>query len=164
MKHRLIYTLVLFFMSVIFVSAQTNRNAVPTNSRFGKSSEDLLEAKRNFILEQRKADSLLKAKKESIWEQAVVTESIAQPDGFFTINILNNTEYTIYIYIDGDYRFALKSQEKYLDHKYKNLKSIHAYTFNKEYKWGPIDLRGRTEEDLYWKLTLPEKKDVFADQ
>jgi len=128
-----------------------------------KSRNEVLENRANYILEKRRADSLVKANKEKIWDYAIVTESIVQGDGFFTINIFNKTDGTIYIYIDGDYHFAVKKEEKIMDLKYKNPRSIHAYNYDRSYKWGPVSLAGRKEEDFYWKLTLPEKKDFFAE-
>lgn len=167
MKNRFRHDLLILFIvivcgikgtSVILGQAQNNV------SRFPSSSEEVLEKKRQHVLEKRRADSLAKAMKEKVWDQAIVTESEAQPDGFFTINIFNNTKQTIYIYIDGYYHFALKANQKILDKKYKDLRSIHAYNFDRSYMWGPVSLKGRTEEDFFWKLSMPEKKDYFSEE
>lgn len=147
---------ILFLFTNLVVKGQTT-------SKWPTSSEEVLNKRREHIIEQRRIDSLEKMKKEKIWDQAIVTESIPQPDGFFTVNIYNNTDQTIYVYINGDYHFALKSQQKILDKKYRSIKSIHAYNYDRSYKWGPINLSDRTEEDFFWKLSLPEKKDYFAD-
>jgi len=77
-------------------------------------------------------------------------------NGIFTINILNNTNYHAFIYIDGKQAFVAEQNCEVLDYKVNNVKEIFALTFDKGYKWGPIDLRGRTS-DFFWKLTFNEK-------
>lgn len=71
------------------------------------------------------------------------------------INILNETAYVVFIYIDNELALTVEKHNQKTNYPVYKVKSIYARTYNDKYRWGPIDLSER-KKDLFWKLTKNE--------
>jgi hypothetical protein len=139
------------FLTITLLSCCLAMNAQSSNYQ-----KSIQEERKEQYYERKRLDSLKKAEAEKVWENAVITEGKEQEDGYVVINISNETNMLILIYLNDEKKTAVYPNSRLTGYKIRNsqARSIYAVTTDLKYKWGPIDLIGR-KEDLYWKITPP---------